>query len=91
LAEAYRRRLEEWFARDGIKPERVMELESEQAIIASAAADTGCGSIPLSLLTALRASRDLKQHQPLKSDVAKQAVSVPRAVQSDGAASEGIA
>jgi DNA-binding transcriptional LysR family regulator len=60
---SYRRRLEEWFARDGIRPERVMELASYQAIIACAAAGTGCGIVPLSLLTALRASRDIMQHR----------------------------
>jgi DNA-binding transcriptional LysR family regulator len=59
---SYRTRLEEWLAQDGVKPERVMELASYQAIIACAAAGTGCGLVPVSLLGALRASKDIRQH-----------------------------
>lgn len=59
---SYRKRLEEWFALDHTRPERVMELASYQAIIACASAGVGCGIVPASLLTALPASRDIKQH-----------------------------
>lgn len=59
---SYRKLLEEWFAHDRVKPERVMELASYQAIIACAAAGTGCGIVPVSLLDALHASKDIRQH-----------------------------
>jgi len=66
---SYRKRLEEWFALDGTRPERVMELASYQAIIACAAAGTGCGIVPASLLGALHAAKDIRQHplpEPLR-------------------------
>ncbi|EER57553.1 transcriptional regulator, LysR family [Acidovorax delafieldii 2AN] len=68
---SYRKRLEEWFALDGTRPERVMELASYQAIIACAAAGTGCGIVPASLLGALHAAKDICQHplpEPLRQN-----------------------
>ncbi len=59
---SYRTRLEEWFDHDGVKLERVMELASYQAIIACAAAGTGCGIVPASLLGVLHASKDIRRH-----------------------------
>jgi DNA-binding transcriptional LysR family regulator len=59
---SYRKRLEEWFASDRVKPGRVLELASYQAIIACAAAGTGCGIVPISVLHALRAAQDVQQH-----------------------------
>lgn len=68
---SYRKRLEEWFALDDTRPERVMELASYQAIIACAAAGTGCGIVPASLLGALHATKNIRQHplpEPLRQN-----------------------
>ncbi len=46
----YRRRLEAWFARAGVVPQRVMEYGSYHAIIACAAAGGGIAIVPRSVL-----------------------------------------
>lgn len=60
---SYRRRLEEWFELDNLQPQRILELASYQAIIACAAAGTGCAIVPESLLGAVQASRDIARHR----------------------------
>lgn len=60
---SYRKRLEEWFGADNLIPDRVMEFASYPAIIACVAAGTGCAIVPASVLHALRATSDVKQHE----------------------------
>ncbi|MFV0298492.1 MAG: LysR family transcriptional regulator, partial [Hyphomicrobiaceae bacterium] len=60
---SYRKRLEEWLARDNATVERVLELASYQVIIACAAAGTGCGIVPVSVVESLRAAREVKCHR----------------------------
>lgn len=59
---SYRKRLEEWLGGCGVMPARTMEFASYQAMIACVAAGTGFALVPKSLLAALRASGDVKQH-----------------------------
>jgi len=59
---AYRRRLQAWFAADGIVPERVLELSSYHAIVACAAAGTGVAFMPRSVLSTVRGSENLSVH-----------------------------
>ena len=51
---SYRRRLETWFARCGISPERVMEYGSYHAIVACVAAGSGVAIVPRSVLQSMR-------------------------------------
>jgi DNA-binding transcriptional LysR family regulator len=60
---SYRKRLEEWLGGSGVMPARTLELASYQAMIACVAAGTGFAVVPRSLLTALRATRDVRQHE----------------------------
>ncbi|MFI4927928.1 MAG: LysR substrate-binding domain-containing protein, partial [Burkholderiales bacterium] len=60
---SYRRKLEEWLGAAGIAPARTLELASYQAMIACVAAGTGFAAVPRSLLLALRAARDVAQHE----------------------------
>ncbi|KQV99244.1 LysR family transcriptional regulator [Rhizobacter sp. Root1221] len=59
---SYRRKLEDWFATGEVMPRRVMEFASYQAIIACVAAGTGCAIVPVSVLHALRATSEVRQH-----------------------------
>lgn len=59
---SYRKRLEDWFGAANILPERVLEFASYPGIIACVAAGTGCAIVPVSVLKALRAGSDVRQH-----------------------------
>lgn len=59
---SYRKRLEDWFGSANVLPERVLEFASYPAIIACVAAGTGCAIVPQSVLLALRAAGDVRQH-----------------------------
>jgi DNA-binding transcriptional LysR family regulator len=60
---SYRKRLEEWLGGAGVMPARTLEFGSYQAMIACVAAGTGFALVPRSLLAALRASADVRQHE----------------------------
>ena len=60
---SYRKRLEEWLGGSGVMPARTLEFASYQAMIACVAAGTGFALVPRSLLVALKASSDVKQHE----------------------------
>jgi DNA-binding transcriptional LysR family regulator len=59
---SYRRRTEEWLGSANVMPERIMEFESYQAMIACVAAGTGFAVVPQSVLEALRATKSVCQH-----------------------------
>lgn len=59
---SYRKRLEDWFGASNVLPLRVLEFASYPAIIACVAAGTGCAIVPASVLQALRAGSDVRQH-----------------------------
>ena len=59
---SYRKRLEDWFGQGKLLPERVLEFASYQAMIACVSAGTGVAIVPQSLLTALRATGDVRVH-----------------------------
>lgn len=60
---SYRKRLEEWLGAAGVMPARTLEFGSYQAMIACVAAGTGFALVPRSLLFALRAANDVRQHE----------------------------
>lgn len=60
---SYRKRLEEWLGAAGVMPTRTLEFGSYQAMIACVAAGTGFAMVPRSLLIALRAASDVRQHE----------------------------
>ena len=60
---SYRKRLEEWLGAAAVMPARTLEFGSYQAMIACVAAGTGFALVPRSLLLALRASGDVRQHE----------------------------
>jgi DNA-binding transcriptional LysR family regulator len=60
---SYRKRLEEWLGSAGVMPARTLEFGSYQAMIACVAAGTGFALVPRSLLLALRAASDVRQHE----------------------------
>jgi DNA-binding transcriptional LysR family regulator len=60
---SYRKRLEEWLGAGGVMPARTLEFASYQAMIACVAAGTGFALVPRSLLVALKAASDVKQHE----------------------------
>ena len=60
---SYRKRLEEWLGAAAVMPARTLEFGSYQAMIACVAAGTGFAMVPRSLLLALRASSDVRQHK----------------------------
>jgi DNA-binding transcriptional LysR family regulator len=60
---SYRKRLEEWLGAAAVMPARTLEFGSYQAMIACVAAGTGFAMVPRSLLLALRASGDVRQHE----------------------------
>jgi DNA-binding transcriptional LysR family regulator len=59
---SYRRRLEDWLGAAGVVPERVLELGSYPAIVACVAAGTGVAIVPRSVLAALNAAAEVRQH-----------------------------
>jgi len=67
---SYRKRLEEWLGGYNVMPERALEFASYQGMIACVAAGTGFAIVPKSLLTALGATKKVRQHQ-LPDRVAK--------------------
>jgi DNA-binding transcriptional LysR family regulator len=60
---SYRKRLEEWLGASAVMPARTLEFASYQAMIACVAAGTGFAIVPRSLLAALRATSDVRQHE----------------------------
>lgn len=59
---SYRKRLEDWLGAANVLPERVMEFASYPAIVACVAAGTGVAIVPRSVLAALRAAGEVRQH-----------------------------
>ena len=60
---SYRKRLEDWLGASALLPARTLELASYQAMIACVAAGTGFAVVPRSLLLALKAAREVRQHE----------------------------
>ena len=60
---SYRKRAEEWLSAAGMMPARTLEFASYQAMIACVAAGTGFALVPRSLLLALRAGGEVRQHE----------------------------
>lgn len=67
---SYRRRIEEWLATVGVMPERILEFDSYQAMIACVAAGTGFAVVPKSVLASLRMNDEIRQ-QPLPKEFAR--------------------
>lgn len=59
---SYRRRLEEWLASEAVRPARVLEYASYQAMVACVAAGAGVAIIPLSVVTGLSAQGQVSLH-----------------------------
>lgn len=60
---SYRKRVEEWLGASAVMPARTLEFASYQAMVACVAAGTGFAVVPRSLLAALRATSDVRQHE----------------------------
>ena len=60
---SYRKRVEDWLGAAAVMPPRTLEFASYQAMIACVAAGTGFAVVPRSLLQALRATGDVRQHE----------------------------
>jgi DNA-binding transcriptional LysR family regulator len=60
---SYRKRLEDWLGAGAVLPARTLEFASYQAMIACVAAGTGYAVVPRSLLVALKAAQDVRQHE----------------------------
>jgi DNA-binding transcriptional LysR family regulator len=60
---SYRKRLEDWLGGASVLPARTLEFASYQAMIACVAAGTGFAVVPRSLLVAVRAAHDVRQHE----------------------------
>lgn len=60
---SYRRRVEEWLGASSVAAARTLEFQSYQAMIACVAAGTGFAIVPRSLLVALKAAQDVRQHE----------------------------
>ena len=60
---SYRKRLEDWLGAAAMMPARTLEFASYQAMIACVAAGTGFAVVPRSLLVALKAAQDVRQHE----------------------------
>lgn len=60
---AYRARLERWLTSAGIVPERMIELPSYHAILASAAAGIGVGVVPRSVLQGMAGAEAVSVHE----------------------------
>jgi DNA-binding transcriptional LysR family regulator len=59
---SYRKRVEDWLGASALMPARTLEFASYQAMIACVAAGTGFAIVPHSLLVALKAAQDVRQH-----------------------------
>jgi len=59
---SYRKRLEDWLGAANVLPERVMEFASYPAIVACVAAGSGVAIVPRSVLAALRAAGEIREH-----------------------------
>ncbi|MEJ8848257.1 LysR family transcriptional regulator [Variovorax rhizosphaerae] len=59
---SYRRLLEQWLGKGGAMPSRSLEFSSYQAMISCVAAGTGFAIVPVSVLRALRATAQVRQH-----------------------------
>lgn len=59
---SYRRLLEQWLGKGGVSASRSLEFSSYQAMIACVAAGTGFAIVPISVLKALHATADVRQH-----------------------------
>src|SRR5437763_4562080 len=60
---SYRKCVEQWLGSAETSPVRTLEFASYQAMIACVAAGTGFAVVPRSLLVALKAASDVRQHQ----------------------------
>jgi len=60
---SYRKCVEQWLGASELSPVRTMEFASYQAMIACVAAGTGFAVVPRSLLLALKATQDVRQHE----------------------------
>lgn len=59
----HRKRLEDWFARRGELPERIIEMSSHHAMLGCAAAGMGMSLLPLSVLDTFPERRRLSVHR----------------------------
>lgn len=59
----HRKRLEDWFARRGELPERIIEMSSHHAMLGCAAAGMGMSLLPLSVLDTFPEKRRLSVHR----------------------------
>jgi DNA-binding transcriptional LysR family regulator len=66
----YRRRLEDWFARADVAPDRVMEFSSYHAIVACVAAGAGIALVPRSVIGAIAMKGEVATY-PLPARVSK--------------------
>jgi DNA-binding transcriptional LysR family regulator len=60
---SYRKRVEDWLGASAVMAARTLEFASYQAMIACVAAGTGFAIVPRSLLTALKAVSDVREHE----------------------------
>jgi DNA-binding transcriptional LysR family regulator len=60
---SYRKRVEDWLGASAVMAARTLEFASYQAMIACVAAGTGFAIVPRSLLTALKAASDVREHE----------------------------
>ena len=67
---AYRRRLENWFARHGAAPSRIAEFGTFEAIIGCVAAGMGVALMPKEVLAQRKLAQSIRQH-PLPPKVAR--------------------
>jgi DNA-binding transcriptional LysR family regulator len=59
---SYRQRLEDWFARDGEMPNRIIEISSYHAILGCAVAGMGIALVPRMVLTTFPEAKELSVH-----------------------------
>jgi DNA-binding transcriptional LysR family regulator len=59
---SYRQRLEDWFARDGEMPNRIIEITSYHAILGCAVAGMGIALVPRMVLTTFPEAKELSVH-----------------------------
>ena len=64
----HRKRLEDWFARRGELPERIIEMSSHHAMLGCAAAGMGISLLPLSVLETFPEKRRLSVHRLAPSE-----------------------
>jgi DNA-binding transcriptional LysR family regulator len=65
---AYRLRMQQWFARAGVLPERIVEISSWHALVGCVAARMGIAVVPRMVLTTFPQSKFLSIH-PLPAEV----------------------